>query len=93
MKFPVDKCEKCGLDLTTAEPAGVTYSGETAVGACPECGDFYFMLEVTPPPPPPEPVVEPEPPTPRGGRRRASEPTLEPEPEAPEPATEPEPEE
>jgi len=83
MKFPVDKCEKCGLDLTTAEPASVTYSGETAIGACPGCGEFYFMLEVTPPEPE---APEPEPaPAPRGGRRRAHEPepVAEAEPETP----------
>ena len=71
MKFPVDKCWDCGLDLRTAEPAEVTYPGNgQALGKCPKCGKLYFMLEVTPP----EPVVEPEPPVVRGGRRRASEP-------------------
>lgn len=66
MKFPVDKCWDCGLDLTTAEPAEVTYPGnEQALAKCPKCGKLYFMLEVTPPPEPEpeaeEPVAEPEP--------------------------------
>ncbi len=63
MKFPVDKCWDCGLDLTTAEPAEVSYSGEMAVGTCPGCLRTYFMSEVTPPEPEAsetEPVVEPE---------------------------------
>ena len=73
MKFPVDKCWDCELDLTTAEPADVTYPGnEQALGTCPKCGKLYFMLEVTPPEPvadkpkkgkgksEPEPEVEPE---------------------------------
>jgi len=73
MKFSVDKCYDCGLDLTAAEPAEVTYPGnDQALGACPGCGKLHWMIEVTP---------SPEPPKPRGGRRKASEPTLEPEPE------------
>jgi len=81
MKFPVDKCWDCGLDLTTAEPAEVTYPGNDMVlGSCPGCGKLYFMSEVTPQPSP-EPVVEPEPPVARGGHRRVSEPEPEPAPE------------
>lgn len=79
MKFPVDKCD-CGLDLTTAEPAEVNnFDNGVAMGTCPSCGRPYLMTEVTPPPSP-EPIVEPAPST-RGGRRRASEPEAEPEPE------------
>ena len=94
MKFLVDKCLDCGLDLTTTEPAEVTYFAETVSGTCPGCGRSYIMVDVTPeeatPPPPPEPEAEPEP-TPRGGRRRAPEPEPEPvvEPES-EPPAEPE---
>jgi len=78
MKFTVDKCWDCGLDLTTAEPAEVTYPGnEMVIGTCPNCGKLYFMTEITPPPPEPESISEPAPepkPVARGGHRRASEP-------------------
>lgn len=79
MKFLVDKCLDCGLDLTTAKPAEVTYFAETVSGTCPGCGRSYIMVDVTPEeatPPPPEPVTEPEP-RPRS-RRKATEPVVEP---------------
>ncbi|MBA7702342.1 hypothetical protein ES703_111106 [subsurface metagenome] len=90
MKFLVDECLDCGLDLTAVEPAEVTRFGDTVSGTCPQCGRSYIMVDVTPgdvtpPPPEPEPVVEPEPelkPKPRS-RRRASEPEPVNEPETP----------
>lgn len=73
MKFPVDKCMDCGLDLTTAEPAEVrNFDNRMATGTCPGCGRAYFMAEVTPPEPASEPVAEIE---------SAPEPETEPEPE------------
>ncbi|MBA7499302.1 hypothetical protein ES704_02042 [subsurface metagenome] len=92
MKFPVDKCWVCGLDLTTVKPAEVKCVGEAEVGTCPQCSAPYFMVEDSALPldaPSSEPVVELEPSKPRGGRRRApeSEPVVEPESE---PVVEPE---
>lgn len=75
MKFPIDKCIDCGLDLTTAAPAKVTYlSDKVATGTCPNCLRTYFMAEVTPVEAEPEPKA-------RAGRRRVTEPVVEPEPE------------
>lgn len=101
MKFPVNKCMSCGLDLTTAEPAEVKYVGEGEVGTCPQCLTPYFMVEdnALPLDPPPEPAPEAEPAPPRARARRAApatEPTEPPEPpaEPPEPGeAEPGPEE
>lgn len=70
MKFPVDKCEVCGFDLTNAI-SGTHIKGiddKTAYGERPRCGKVYSMVEVTPPA---APASEP---APRGGRRRVSEP-------------------
>jgi len=101
MKFPVDKCLDCGLDLTTAEPAEVrNFDNRMATGTCPGCGRTYFMTEVVPSAPPlpvSEPVVEPEaevgePEAPETEAEAEPEPDTPPEPEAPEPAPEPEPE-
>jgi len=85
MKFPVDKCVDCGLDLTTAEPTEVSQlDNKSHSGTCPKCGRLYFMLEVTPPSLP-EPVVEtevvvtPELPVVRGGHRRVFKPEPVPE--------------
>ena len=94
MKFPVNKCMSCGLDLTTAEPAEVKYVGnpgeKAEVGTCPQCLTPYFMVEDTALPldPPealePEPVVEPEPsPEPEAPEPEAPAEELEPEPETP----------
>lgn len=80
MKFPVNKCMSCGLDLTTVEPAEVKYVGnpgeEAEVGTCPQCSSPYFMVEDTAPPLDAPEALEPEPtpePEPRASARRRRE--------------------
>lgn len=78
MKFPVNKCMSCGLDLTTVEPAEVKYVGnpgeEAEVGTCPQCSAPYFMVEDTAPPLDAPEALEPEPePEPRARARRRRE--------------------
>lgn len=69
----VDEVCKCGLDLTPLRPERTRDEG---AGVCPACGRTLLVVE-----------VEPEPTRARGGRRRASEPELEP---GSEPGAEPE---
>lgn len=95
MKFPVNNCMACGLDLTTGKPVEVkSVSGEeTGVTTCPQCSAPYWMVEDTAIPldaPAPEPELSMV----RSSRRRASGPVAEPpepEPEAEPAAPEPEP--
>ncbi len=75
MRFPVDKCPECDLDLTTAEPAKVTNHAGMAIGTCPSCGRDYIMVEVTPlPSPEPESIAASEVEKPRSRNRKVSEP-------------------
>ncbi|GAI08007.1 unnamed protein product [marine sediment metagenome] len=101
MKFPVNKCMSCGLDLTTVEPAEVKYVGnpgeEAEVGTCPQCSAPYFMVEDTAPPLDAPEALEPEP-VAEVAPEPEPEPAVEPEPEPPvvrgrRRASEPEPEE
>lgn len=84
MKFLVDECLDCGLDLTAVEPAEVTCFADTVSGTCPGCSRSYLMVEVTPEELralQPEPTaVEPEPTPARGRRGRREEPPPEPTP-------------
>ncbi len=98
MKFPVNKCIGCGLDLTTAKPAKVKGPGETSsAGLCPQCSAPYFLIEnwatqldVVSAPSLEPPVAETVTEKPKGKGKGKAEPK--PEPEAPSEPAEPEPE-